>query len=111
MMTWVFDEVFVPLTNKNVYSVPELAELRLQPAFIKTIVDQLQISYVESDVTQSNLCFAGHQDVQPAYRHAFSKRDVLKIVLPQISEATVQLNKQKVQIPDTIEAFFQTDAE
>lgn len=99
-------EIFIPLINKSTYSVEELFTLALQPDFIKKTAGHLGLSFVIHDDQEGNLCFAENQEVLPDYRTTFCRADVLNIVLAQVSNQIIRLERDEVTIPTDVHSFF-----
>lgn len=93
-------ELFIPLSDRDTYSLKELSELQLQPSFIKKIAARFGLSFITDNAVEGNLCFAQHKDVRPAYRETFSKEEIMGLVLPQILNPVVDLEQKEVIFPD-----------
>lgn len=101
-MTVKLSEIFIPLPDKVTYSTEELSALNLQPDFIKKMAAESDLIYVENTTAEGNLCFVENKEVRPEYRTTFSKVKVLEIVLPQVLNPVVNLEKAEVIFPKNV---------
>jgi len=97
-------EIFVPLTDKNIYTAEELSDLNLQLDFIKKMAAEFNLIYVDNVANEGNLCFAENKEVRQEYRMTFSKEDVATLIFAKPSVETVNMEIDVVRFPK--EFFF-----
>ena len=99
-------EIFVSLTDKEVYTVEELSSLALQSDFIRKIAAKFDLIFLEEVAEENNLCFAENTEVRPEYRNTFSKANIMEIVLPQLFGTAVNLQQSVVEFPKDAQSLF-----
>ena len=73
-------EIFISQPNKHIYRKPELHTLKINLDFIKAMANQLNLSFLENEVLESNTCFANNSEVRPEFRTTFNKMDLISYV-------------------------------
>jgi 5-formyltetrahydrofolate cyclo-ligase len=98
-------EIFQAPNGSQQLTMTQLFELNFQPAFIEMLTKQLGLPFVDSP-EEGNVCYAESRALRADYRSTFSRADVLDIIRPQLWQQRIDLQQQKVVVPDHQDSFF-----
>ena len=105
-MTLSLQEIFIAHSNKHMYKKQDLFSLKVSPAFLNNMGEQLNLNYLEGDSLDGNICFANNSDVRPEFRTNFSKLDIVRYVSSFLTKTTFSLEKEKIPFPKNSAAFW-----
>jgi hypothetical protein len=107
-MTLKISELFISDPNKHFYKKQELYTLKLSSNFINKMEVLLNLSYLESTNSKSNLCFENNSDVQPAFRTIFTKMDIINYINVALNKDNFEIETDKIPLPSNAVNFWET---
>lgn len=101
-------DIFIPLPDKQYYSKQELLALEIKQDFIQKMERQLDLNYLESENSDSNVCFANHEQLRHEFKMFFSKADIVEFLNRMLPKEDFNIDIDKVPFPRTGEHFWQS---
>lgn len=100
-----FKDIFLTLSMQEKYSLEELLSLSIQPSFIESISNRLQIVY-ENSASEDNTCYADSRKLRAEYRTTFSRDDILTYVFRKIQDYPIYAEQLRIKMPENASVFF-----
>ena len=93
-----YSDIFIPIPGKSCYSLQELSRLKIHAVGICELAKQLDLTYVNYERTNGNVCFNDNRDVRPEFRTSFNKVDLLNYIKSKLSDAKVNTEHDYLSI-------------
>ena len=105
-MTIKINKVFFPEPDKRIYTQEELFALRMHKDFIVDIASRLNLAYTKDDESESNLCLSNCREVQPEYRPAFGRTDIIHYCSALLPDEGIDAEEDELPLPVDASAFW-----
>jgi len=100
-------DIFVPYSDQLHYSKQKLLMLEVRENFISEVAKRLDLTYLENEGKEDNLCFANNEQLRPAFKIFFSKTDVVDYIKRKLQEKDFDISIEEVSFPESADDFWQ----